>query len=156
MFLFVLILCGLIEGFAGPSRYDRIAVIGAGPSGVSIAYQLVQKGYSAQNIDIFEQSDRIGGFVQDIITGDTVEAITTFGATSAYWSLIELLPNLNLTACPFAVNENTLFPINVTGPTKTPFSFAQVQYLSTKYGLNFSTPVLYLFHFLFSLNSKTN
>jgi predicted NAD/FAD-binding protein len=37
----------------------KIAIIGAGPSGVSAAYYLKEKGY--RNITLFEKEDRIGG-----------------------------------------------------------------------------------------------
>ena len=43
----------------GPKKSDQIAVIGAGAAGVSLAFQLVQKGYA--NVRILEKSERIGG-----------------------------------------------------------------------------------------------
>ncbi len=41
------------------SKTSRIAIIGAGPSGIHMAVELVKRGYA--NISIFEKSDRVGG-----------------------------------------------------------------------------------------------
>ena len=41
------------------SKQPRIAVIGAGPAGLSAAWYLKQKGY--RNVEVFEKADRVGG-----------------------------------------------------------------------------------------------
>ncbi|XP_069114854.1 uncharacterized protein [Argopecten irradians] len=44
----------------GPrSRHDRIAIIGAGPSGIHMAYRLKEEGYT--RVTVFEKNDYIGG-----------------------------------------------------------------------------------------------
>lgn len=44
----------------GPkSKHDRIAIIGAGPSGIHMAYKLKEAGY--RNVTIFEKTNYIGG-----------------------------------------------------------------------------------------------
>ena len=48
------------ESIKGPKSYhDKIAVVGAGPSGIHMAYLLKQKGFT--NVEILEKSSRIGG-----------------------------------------------------------------------------------------------
>jgi formate dehydrogenase major subunit len=43
-----------------PANGKRIAIIGAGPAGLSCAYYLKIEGY---DVDIFEKSDRPGGML---------------------------------------------------------------------------------------------
>lgn len=40
---------------------NKIAIIGAGPAGISLAHLLSESGYTASNIDIYDARDRIGG-----------------------------------------------------------------------------------------------
>ena len=53
------------EGFVVPETYPRngkkVAVIGAGPAGITIAILLTQRGYS---VTIFDSRDKIGGVLQ--------------------------------------------------------------------------------------------
>jgi len=44
-----------------PKPTDRVAIIGAGPAGVSMASYLIAKGFQSKQITIFESSDRVGG-----------------------------------------------------------------------------------------------
>ena len=46
-----------VPGLRGCS--DRIGVVGAGPSGIHMAYLLKERGF--QNVDIVERNNRIGG-----------------------------------------------------------------------------------------------
>ena len=44
----------------GPkSKHDKIAIVGAGPSGIHMAYMLKKLGYT--NLHILEKADRVGG-----------------------------------------------------------------------------------------------
>ena len=47
------------EKINGPCKSSKIAIIGAGPSGVHMAYSLKLKGF--KDVTILERSDRIGG-----------------------------------------------------------------------------------------------
>ena len=47
------------EKINGPCKSSKIAIIGAGPSGVHMAYSLKMKGF--KDVTILERSDRIGG-----------------------------------------------------------------------------------------------
>lgn len=46
---------------AASSREERVAVIGAGPVGISCAYHLLERGYP---VDIFEAKDKAGGMIR--------------------------------------------------------------------------------------------
>ena len=48
----------------GPSKDDRVCVVGAGPSGVHMAMRLKKLGY--QDVVIFEKSNRVGGKSYDV------------------------------------------------------------------------------------------
>ncbi len=51
--------------FSGPaSTSSRIAVVGAGPSGVNMAYLLKQNGYT--DVTVYEKTDRVGGKSEDV------------------------------------------------------------------------------------------
>ena len=54
--------------FATPSESLRIAVVGAGPSGLTAADTLSQLGYA--NVTVFEKNDRVGGKVYSMPNGD--------------------------------------------------------------------------------------
>ncbi len=47
------------------AKPEKIAVIGAGPSGLSAAYQLVRKGYA---VTVFDEADRPGGKLYQVIS----------------------------------------------------------------------------------------
>lgn len=44
-----------------PKKDHKVAVIGAGPSGLHMAYELVQRGLDPENITFFEKDNRYGG-----------------------------------------------------------------------------------------------
>eukprot|EP00924_Labyrinthula_sp_SR-Ha-C_P016404 augustus_masked-scaffold_6-processed-gene-2.41-mRNA-1 protein AED:1.00 eAED:1.00 QI:0/-1/0/0/-1/1/1/0/1300 len=44
-----------------PKRDTRVAIIGAGPSGLHMAHLLLEKGLNKENLTIYEQSDMVGG-----------------------------------------------------------------------------------------------
>lgn len=46
---------------AAAAKSDRVAVIGAGPVGISCAYHLLERGYP---VDIFEAKDKAGGMIR--------------------------------------------------------------------------------------------
>lgn len=48
-------------GIAKESRDDRVAIVGSGPAGITIAFELAMKGYK---VTIFESKDRIGGVLR--------------------------------------------------------------------------------------------
>ena len=52
------------QDIPGPSKDDRVCVVGAGPSGVHMAMRLKKLGY--QDVVIFEKSNRVGGKSYDV------------------------------------------------------------------------------------------
>ena len=71
----------------------RIAVIGAGPMGLAVAYQLVKDGYHPQ---IFEADDRIGGMSASFdFFGNDIERFYHFHCTSDY-DFFKVLDELGL------------------------------------------------------------
>jgi oxygen-dependent protoporphyrinogen oxidase len=64
---------------AVPSKSLRIAVVGAGPSGLTAADTLSQLGY--QNVTVFEKNDRVGGKVYSLPNGNGT--FTELGAVFA-------------------------------------------------------------------------
>ena len=64
---------GLVEGYLGsfddnrakqPENGRRIAIIGAGPAGLSCAYGLLLRGFS---VEVFDSQDGIGGAIREFI-----------------------------------------------------------------------------------------
>lgn len=51
-----------LETLTGEVPAQRAAVVGAGPSGLSCAYQLARRGYP---VTVFEASDKLGGMLRD-------------------------------------------------------------------------------------------
>lgn len=71
----------------------RIAVLGAGPMGLAVAYQLVLDGYKPI---IFEADDRIGGMAASFdLNGIEIERYYHFHCTSDT-SFFQILSELNL------------------------------------------------------------
>ena len=58
---------------AAPSKDARIAIVGAGPSGVHMASRLKQLGYT--KITLLERSDRVGGKSLTIYMNETGECV---------------------------------------------------------------------------------
>ncbi|MBQ7457311.1 MAG: FAD-dependent oxidoreductase [Desulfovibrio sp.] len=72
------------------SRPERIAIIGAGPVGITCAYHLLRRGYG---VDIFEAKDEAGGMIRYGIPiyrlpkdtlGEEVGIVTKMGAKISY------------------------------------------------------------------------
>lgn len=80
---------------------DKIAIIGAGFSGLSTAYHLVEKGYT--NIEILEQKDRVGGYVTSVDHEGVSHDMATYAMTSAYWRFQNATEALGVTYCELNV-----------------------------------------------------
>ena len=84
------------ESIKGPKSYhDKIAVVGAGPSGIHMAYLLKQKGFT--NVEILEKSSRIGGKSRTLWHNGVPNEMGTAYIGSSYKHLKDLvrkyLPN---------------------------------------------------------------
>ncbi|KAK3084335.1 hypothetical protein FSP39_011742 [Pinctada imbricata] len=74
----------------GPRSFDdRIAIIGAGPSGIHMAYRLKELGF--RNIEILEKENRIGGRVFDVLHRGTVQQMTFLIMPPDYNELNQLI-----------------------------------------------------------------
>lgn len=74
----------------GPRRLkDKIGIVGAGPSGVHMAYLLKQKGFT--NVEILERSSRIGGKSESIKYRGTVQELGTVYISPDYEAIHELV-----------------------------------------------------------------
>lgn len=72
-----------------PLKSDKIAIIGAGPSGIHMAYKLKSLGY--KDITIFERSGRVGGKSYTYHYKGTRHEFGTVYTTFEYTELIKLL-----------------------------------------------------------------
>ena len=69
----------------GPkSKYSKIGIVGAGPSGVHMAYMLKKKGFD--NIIILEKSNRIGGKSETMRVRGTNQILSTTFWTANYYN----------------------------------------------------------------------
>lgn len=74
----------------------KIAIVGAGPSGITAAYYLIKSGFSNKNIIILEKSNRIGGQSNTRnVDGRWVEAGTSY-LTNAYKCITDIAYKMNV------------------------------------------------------------
>lgn len=73
---------------AEPQKTDRIAVIGAGASGLTAAYRLEQLGYSA--VTVYEKENRFGGKVYSYPLDGMIYEVGAFWAGIDYKTVDEL------------------------------------------------------------------
>src|SRR5690625_794361 len=90
-----------------PAKEKHVAVVGAGISGLSCAYELLRKGYE---VTVLEASGRIGGTVLSVRDGLADGLYADFGAENftrpgyqKYWEYIE---EFNLPVLPYYHREN--------------------------------------------------
>ena len=69
----------------GPSLFERVCIVGAGPAGVHMSLSLKKKGYT--NVTIFEKTGRVGGKSKDInLGGGSYQPQGAFVFSSEYFS----------------------------------------------------------------------
>lgn len=59
-----------------PKKSDRIGIIGAGPSGLHMAYQLKRAGF--ENVVVVEKTGRIGGKSKAVTLDGVPHALSTY------------------------------------------------------------------------------
>ena len=89
-------------------KQSRVGIIGAGPAGVHMAYELHKRGYV--NLKLFERARQVGGQSQTHILKDTAFDMGTLNYMDHYPVLTELQKELgvelvNITAMPKAMFE---------------------------------------------------
>lgn len=76
------------ERAASPRRTDRVAIIGAGASGLAAAHFLRQRGY--EKITLFEKNPRAGGKVDSVTEAGQIYELGAFWASDTYPTVLEL------------------------------------------------------------------
>ncbi len=90
---------------ATPSKSLRIAVVGAGPSGLTAADTLSQLGY--ENVTVFEKNDRVGGKVYSVPNGDgTFSELGAFFATADYTTVLGYADKYGIPHAAFGNAQN--------------------------------------------------
>ncbi len=79
----------------GPKcKTHRIGIVGAGPSGIHMAYELKQRGF--KNVRILEKSNRIGGKSTHVEHMGATYSLSTFIVTPEHTILMDLMKKFNL------------------------------------------------------------
>jgi len=81
----------------GPKKTDRIVILGAGPAGIHMAYELKRRGFS--HITILEREDRVGGksyTLPDDRNPQIVHEMGTCFLHPLYFELDKILKELEL------------------------------------------------------------
>jgi predicted NAD/FAD-dependent oxidoreductase len=111
-------------GFRG-RKAARIAVVGAGPSGLTAAYTLKQLGY--QNVTVFEKNNYIGGKVLSYQAGGKITELGAVFASPDYTVVLDLAKQFNI---PYTTNSTAQFILDEHGNKLTP-----QQFLTSRYSL---------------------
>ncbi|XP_060072140.1 uncharacterized protein LOC132552013 [Ylistrum balloti] len=78
----------------GPESFtDRIAIVGAGPSGVHMALKLKEAGFS--DVTVFEKEEEVGGKSKTLLYRDVVHEMGTCYSQPDYTELYRLLETYN-------------------------------------------------------------
>jgi len=106
-----------------PRRSLRIAVVGAGPSGLTAADTLQQEGY--QNVTVFEKNARVGGKVYSYRNGSTVNELGAVFASPDYSLVLGLADKYGVPYQPYQTNQTIL---DANGVRQTAQSFLTSRY----------------------------
>lgn len=79
------------------SKSSRVAIVGAGPSGVLTAWHLSRKGYT--DITIFENFFRAGGYVSSFPYKNVSHDMSTYAVNSIYWRFVAAAESLGIQFC---------------------------------------------------------
>ncbi len=109
-------------GFRG-KKNARIAVVGAGPSGLTAAYQLKQLGY--QNVTVFDRNPYVGGKVLSLHQGTRTTELGAVFASPDYTLILDLAKKFNI---PTQVNTTPQLIQNEAGQKLTPQEFLLSRY----------------------------
>jgi len=67
---------------SGPTKDMRIGIVGAGPGGITMAYELYQAGYN--NVEVLEAKNRLGGKSVEVSINDIEYPMSTYLLTPDY------------------------------------------------------------------------
>jgi protoporphyrinogen/coproporphyrinogen III oxidase len=89
-----------------PRKSLRIAVVGAGPSGLTAADTLQSMGY--QNVTVFEKNSRVGGKVYSYKNGSTVSELGAVFASPDYKLVLGLADKYGIPYEPYVTTQSIL------------------------------------------------
>lgn len=101
----------------------RIAVVGAGPSGLTAAYTLQQLGYN--NVTVFEKSPQVGGKVLSYNNGTSITELGAVFASQDYYLINSLAKKFNIPTVPSTLPQ---FVIDPSGNKDTFPAYIQAKY----------------------------
>ncbi|MBF0443617.1 MAG: FAD-dependent oxidoreductase, partial [Oligoflexales bacterium] len=96
----------VLAAVAPNGRDLRIAIIGAGASGLTAAYQLKKNGY--QNITIYEKEDRIGGKIHTMTIDNAAIEVGAVWATEKYTTIQALAKEMGVDLVKFTTPKYIL------------------------------------------------
>jgi predicted NAD/FAD-dependent oxidoreductase len=106
-----------------PLKSLRIAVVGAGPSGLTAARTLRQRGY--EHVTVFEKNARVGGKVYSYKSGDTITELGAVFASPDYSLVLGLADHFGIPYQAYATNQAIL---DENGVKQSSESFLQSRY----------------------------
>jgi predicted NAD/FAD-dependent oxidoreductase len=106
-----------------PSKTLRIAVVGAGPSGLTAAQTLKELGY--KNVTVFEKNDRVGGKVYSYRSGSTVTELGAVFASPDYKLVLGLADKYGI---PYVDYSNGQRIVDETGKPQSAEEFLRSRY----------------------------
>jgi predicted NAD/FAD-dependent oxidoreductase len=106
-----------------PSKSRRIAVVGAGPSGLTAADTLKQLGYG--RVTVFEKNDRVGGKVNSLRVGGNVSELGAVFASPDYTKVLGLADKYNI---PYVSYEGKQTILDENGNAQTADEFLKSRY----------------------------
>jgi protoporphyrinogen/coproporphyrinogen III oxidase len=89
-----------------PRKSLRIAVVGAGPSGLTAADTLTSLGY--QNVTVFEKNNRVGGKVYSLHNGAAVSELGAVFASPDYKLVLGLADKYGIPYQPYVTTQSIL------------------------------------------------
>jgi predicted NAD/FAD-dependent oxidoreductase len=109
-------------GFRG-RKAARIAVVGAGPSGLTAAYTLQQLGY--QNVTVFDKNDYVGGKVRSYHNGSKITELGAVFASPDYTLVLNLANKFNI---PYVTQTTSQLIVDEQGNKLAPQAFLTSRY----------------------------
>ena len=106
-----------------PSKSRRIAVVGAGPSGLTAADTLKELGY--RKVTVFEKNDRVGGKVNSLRTGSNVAELGAVFASPEYTKVLGLADRYKI---PYVAYSGRQTILDENGKAQTADEFLKSRY----------------------------
>jgi hypothetical protein len=106
-----------------PSKSRRVAVVGAGPSGLTAADTLSQLGYG--KVTVFEKNDRVGGKVNSFRSGSNISELGAVFASPDYTKVLGLADKYKI---PYVAYSGKQTILDENGVAQTADEFLKSRY----------------------------